>query len=109
MGIAGIVAGSEFGGGGPFQFPNGTITYAANITPDKETGIGKWSSEFFTDRFRQYGDSSNNPLQIVANDFNTTMPWTTYAGMTDEDLSAIYLYLRTVKPIKNKVEKFGRK
>ena len=109
MGITGIAAGSEFSGGWPFQFSNGTITYAANITPDNETGIGKWSREFFINRFRQYVDSSNNPPPIVASDFNTTMPWKTYAGMTDEDLSAIYLYLRTVKPIKNKVEKFGRK
>ena len=34
------------------------------------------------------------------------MPWPLYAGMTEEDLSAIYDYLRTVKPIKNKVEVF---
>jgi hypothetical protein len=34
------------------------------------------------------------------------MPWLTYAGMTDEDLGAIYEYLRTVPAIENRVEKF---
>jgi len=34
------------------------------------------------------------------------MPWTMYAGMTEEDLGAIYEYLRTVKPVNNVVEKF---
>ena len=109
MGIRGIVEGTQFGGGWPFQFRNGTKTYAANITPDNETGIGKWSREFFISRFRQYADSINNTPTIVTSGFNTTMPWKTYTSMTDEDLSAIYLYLRTVKPIKNKVEKFGGK
>ena len=33
------------------------------------------------------------------------MPWTTFAGMTEKDLSAIYAYLTTIKPIENKVEK----
>lgn len=109
MGTATIVAGSAFGGGWPFQFPNGTITYAANISPDNETGIGRWSKEFFISTFRQYADSDQNPQAIAANGFNTTMPWKTYAGLTDEDLSAIYIYLRTVNPIKNKVKKFLRK
>jgi hypothetical protein len=35
------------------------------------------------------------------------MPWRMYAGMTEEDLSAIYEYLRSVKPVKNKVERFS--
>ena len=40
------------------------------------------------------------------NEFNTPMPWLMYAGMTDEDLGSIYAYLKTVKPVKNQVEKF---
>jgi len=109
IGFTGVISGTEFGGGWPFQFANNYITYAANITPDNETGIGKWSKEYFISRFRQYKDSNNNLQQAVTNGFNTTMPWRTYAGMTNEDLSVIYLYLRTIKPIKNKVEKYGRK
>jgi hypothetical protein len=34
------------------------------------------------------------------------MPMTAYAGMTREDLAAIYAYLRTIKPVTNRVEKF---
>jgi len=37
------------------------------------------------------------------------MPWTFYSGMTTEDLSAIYKYLRTVKPVNNSVENFVKK
>jgi hypothetical protein len=39
-------------------------------------------------------------------EYNTIMPWTMYARMTDEDLSAIYAYIRTLKPVKNAVTKF---
>jgi hypothetical protein len=39
-------------------------------------------------------------------EYNTIMPWVVYAGMTDEDLGAIYTYLRTMKPIKNSIVKF---
>ena len=35
------------------------------------------------------------------------MPWTYYAGMEDQDLRAIYTYLRSVPPVINRVEKFG--
>jgi len=42
-------------------------------------------------------------------EYNTAMPWTMYAGMTEQDLGAIYKYLRSLKPIKNKVEKFTNK
>ena len=38
--------------------------------------------------------------------FNTTMPWTMYGGMKEQDLKAIYAYLKTIKPISNSIEKF---
>jgi hypothetical protein len=40
-------------------------------------------------------------------EYNTVMPWTMFAGMTERDLGAIYKYLRSVKSIKNKVEKYS--
>ncbi len=104
-----VIAGTEFGGGREFNFPNGTSCYTANITPDKETGIGNWSKETFIQRFKQSVDSSNNRKPVGKNDFNTVMPWLMYRGMTPKDLSSIYEYLRTVKPIKNKVQHFVRK
>ena len=45
-------------------------------------------------------------MPAASMEYNTAMPWTMFAGMTERDLGAIYKYLRSVKPIKNKVEKF---
>ncbi len=97
-----LIAGTEFGGGQVFGFPNGTAAHSANITPDKETGIGNWSKESFLQRFKQCSDTSYRMQSLGKSDFNTTMPWIMYAGMTTKDLSAIYAYLQTIKPIKNK-------
>lgn len=105
-----VIAGTEFGGGRQFDFPNGTSCYTANITLDKETGIGNWSRESFIQRFKQYADTSYHPKPVAKTDFNTAMPWLMNAGMTTKDLSSIYDYLRTIKPIKNNVQQhFARK
>jgi len=103
------IAGTEFGGGRPFNFPNGTVVTSVNITPDKETGIGGWSEEMFIQRFKQFSDTVYHTQQLSPNDFNTSMPWLMYSGMTKKDLAAIYAYLQTVKPVSNQVKKFTRK
>ncbi|HEX9513906.1 MAG TPA: c-type cytochrome [Puia sp.] len=103
------VEGSELGGGRAFNFPNGTVVTSANITPDKETGIGNWDRSLFIRKFRQYADSSYQPRQVGANDFNTPMPWLAYSKMREKDLAAIYAYLQTVKPLHNAVRTFTRK
>lgn len=87
-------------GGMEFPMKNGTITRSANITPDSTTGIGSWTEQRFIDRFKTF-----NP-EMKATLFNTPMPWAMYAGITEDDLSAIYAYLRTVRPITNAVERF---
>ena len=93
-------------GGRTFELPAGTLS-SANITPDPETGIGNWTKEMFIQRFRSFRDSAAAHQKVdFMKEYNTIMPWTMYAGMTDEDLGAIYAYLRTEKPIKHKVEKF---
>jgi mono/diheme cytochrome c family protein len=102
------IAGTEFGGGRSFDFPNGTVITSPNITPDKETGIGNWSEEIFIQKFKKFTDTAYRAQPVGPNDFNTPMPWLMYAGMTERDLAAIYEYLRTVNPIKNTVEKFVR-
>lgn len=88
-----------FSGGRDFTLPWGVI-YSANITPDPENGIGNWSKEKFIQRFKFY-DPTNGyvPHEVNGSDMNTIMPWTMYAGMTEEDLGAIYTYLMSVKPI----------
>lgn len=99
------IPGMDYAGGFEFLFPGGTIR-ALNITPDEETGIGKWTKADFIARFKAFTDSSSRNVPVSMNEFNTPMPWLMYCDMTDEDLGAIYSYLRTLKPVKNQVEKF---
>lgn len=103
------VEGMKFAGGFAFNLPNGTIVTSANITPDKITGIGSWTKEQFLARFKVYSDSTYTPRKVAADEFQTIMPWTMYAGMKTTDLEAIYAYLRTLKPVNNSVVKFARK
>jgi mono/diheme cytochrome c family protein len=79
---------------------------AANITPDANTGIGSWTEQQFIDKFKAFETPSDATLAEHERAQNTVMPITAYAGMTREDLSAIYAYLRTLKPVTNRVEKF---
>lgn len=101
------VAGMELAGGFEFPMPYGGIARSANITPDKETGIGNWSEDAFVQRFKIYSDSSYKSPVMKKGEFNTVMPWTMFTTMKTEDLKAIYAYLRTVKPVKNSVTKFS--
>jgi mono/diheme cytochrome c family protein len=98
--------GMDFAGGFKFPFPTGDVARSANITPDEETGIGAWSESDFVSRFKFYDNAEARTLKPEAVGYNTVMPWTMYAGMTERDLAAIYKYLRTVAPVKNKVEKY---
>lgn len=95
-----------FAGGMDFQFPDGSILRAANITPDKETGIGSWTEEAFLMRFKMYQDADFAERKLAPGEMQTLMPWKMYSGMKEEDLRAIYKYLRTQVPAKNKVERF---
>jgi mono/diheme cytochrome c family protein len=96
------IPGSEFGGGMEFKQPAG-VAISANITMDKETGIGTWTKESFIRRFKTFTDSNYVARTIEREKLNTPMPWAMYATMNEKDLEAIYAYLQTVKPIKNKV------
>ncbi|MFN8164588.1 MAG: cytochrome C [Bacteroidia bacterium] len=101
-----VIPGTEFSGGMTFCM-NGNCVTSANITPDNETGIGLLSKEDFLNKFRFYRDSAANKIPVVDGK-QTAMPWQFYCGMTDEDLGAIYAYLRTVPAVKHKVEKFTK-
>ena len=99
------IVGKEFAGSFPFQFPGG-IVRSANITPDKISGIGSWAKEDFINRFKSMDPEKYPPSQVSTEEFNTPMPWTLYAGMSNEDLGAIYDYLQTLKPVANVVVRF---
>jgi mono/diheme cytochrome c family protein len=101
------VEGMEYAGGFEFKMP-GYVVRSVNITPDAETGIGNWSKQQFVQRFKMYEDSSYKPHAIKQGEFNTVMPWNMYATMTEEDLGAMYDYLKTLKPVSNKVERYTK-
>lgn len=103
------VPGKFLTGGIEFNLPGNTVVRSANLTPDSETGLGLWTKEQFIARFKQCSDPSYGNTPYKPGDFQTIMPWTVYAGMTEEDLGAIYEYLRTIPAVKNQVEKFSVK
>jgi hypothetical protein len=91
-----------FSGGQEFRV-SGFRVRSANITPDSTTGIGTWTEEVFLAKFTQYRSADGYQYNPGKN--NSVMPWTIFSGMDDFDLKAIYAYLRTLPPIKNKVVK----
>jgi hypothetical protein len=99
-----LIAGLQFGGGKEFV-ANGHKIHSANISPDMTTGIGSWSKQAFIARFKAFNDASK-ARPVGKDEFQTIMPWYNYARMSEGDLSSIYAYLRTVKPVKNNVVKF---
>ncbi|MEO9884940.1 MAG: c-type cytochrome [Balneola sp.] len=104
------IEGMNFAGGMDFPLPTGGVATSANITPDSTTGIGSWTEEVFITRFKNFQDSTNviNTNLVKPGDFNTEMPWRFYSNMSEEELSAIYAYLKTQAPVKNQIVKFRR-
>lgn len=77
--------------------PWGT-SYSANLTPDS-TGIGSWTEAQFLKAIREgkyKGLDNTRPLL-------PPMPWQEFKHATDEDLKAIFAYLKSIKPVKNVV------
>ena len=71
------------------------ISYAPNLTPDEETGIGRWTEAQFVQAMRT-GRHLGNGRPILP-----PMPWPGIARMTDADLKALFAFLRSVPAIKN--------
>ena len=76
--------------------PWGT-SFTRNLSPDKETGLGDWTEQNFIETLRS-GRRLGKGRAILP-----PMPFDVYQKMTDEDLKAIFAYLRSVPIIKNKV------
>ena len=73
------------------------VSFAANLTPDMNTGLGIWTEEMFIAAIRT-GRHMGTSRPIAP-----PMPWEIYRNATDEDLKAVFAYLRTIKPIVNHV------
>ena len=76
--------------------PWGT-SFTANLTPDRETGLGTWTEENFVRTIRNARHLGNGRPLLPP------MPAPVYAKMTDEDLKSIYWYLQSIPAIKNRV------
>jgi fructose 5-dehydrogenase cytochrome subunit len=86
--------GQSFSGGDAVPSPIGSI-YASNITPDTKTGIGSWTLKQFSNVLRK-GQSPGGNLYPA-------MPYTSYTGLSDDEIRAIYSYLTLgIKPVSNK-------
>jgi hypothetical protein len=101
-----IITELSFSGGREFTLPEGSVVRSANLTPDKETGLGGWTEDQFVSRFKLYADTGYHPQHVKPGEFNSIMPWLMYSKMNKEDLIAIYAYLKHIKSIKNSVVKF---
>jgi len=84
--------GIDYAGGLPIPTPFGTL-YTPNITPDEETGIGKYSAEDFW-RAMHEGRARNGDLLYPA------FPYTNYTKVTREDVDAMYAYFMSLEPVK---------
>lgn len=80
-----------------FSGPWGT-SFARNLTPDEETGLGAWTEQDFISTIRN-GKHMGRGRALLP-----PMPWFNYAEATDEDLKAIFAYLRSIPAVKNQVE-----
>jgi mono/diheme cytochrome c family protein len=82
--------------GTAFSGPWG-VSFAANLTPDQNTGIGIWTEDMFMKTLR------TGRHMGVSREILPPMPWFNYGEMTDADLKAVYAYLRTIPPVHNQV------
>jgi mono/diheme cytochrome c family protein len=73
------------------------ISYAMNLTPDENTGIGSWSEETFVKTLR------TGRHMGVARPILPPMPWQNFRNFSDEDLKSVYAYLRSIPPVRNRV------
>jgi hypothetical protein len=73
------------------------MSFAANLTPDEQTGIGLWSEEHFINAMRT-GKHMGAGRPILP-----PMPWSNLSRATDEDLQAMFAYFKSLKPVRNQV------
>ena len=73
------------------------VTYTTNLTPDKNTGLGIWTEDMFLKAMKT-GKHMGTSREI-----QPPMPWPWFAKATDEDLKAIFAYLKSIPPIANHV------
>lgn len=94
MGCHTAEGGKPYAGGTPLKTPFGTI-HGTNITPDPETGIGKWSLQAFSRAMREGVDREGRNLFPA-------FPYDHFTKTTDEDIAALYAFVMTREPVNQK-------
>lgn len=87
--------GERLAGGDPIRTPFGTF-YPPNITPDPETGIGRWTVDDFLRAMRDGRAPDGSP-------YYPAFPYTSYHRMSEPDLRALWAFLQTIEPISRAV------
>lgn len=72
------------------------VVYPANLTPDPETGLGKWTDQELVRAIRQGQSRDGRALAPV-------MPWPSYSVLSNADMRAIVAFLRSVSPVRFQV------
>jgi mono/diheme cytochrome c family protein len=85
------LSGSELGWQGPWG-----VTYPRNLTPDMETGLGKWSEKDIIKALRTGMRPDGSILQ-------PPMPWTNFVKLSDDDVMALAMYIKSLPPVSHKV------
>ena len=106
----GKAVGAPYAGGFEFALPGGVLR-SPNITPHATTGIGGWTKEAFIQRFKAFDAGKYQPPAVDAakGEMQTVMPWMMYAGMTEEDLGAIFEFLKGQPAVDNAIERWSAK
>jgi mono/diheme cytochrome c family protein len=99
------IPGKELAGGFEMHTPWFRVV-TANITPHASTWMGHATKAEFIARFHAFAGVNASNAPQAEKGRNTLMPWLTFSGMTDADLGALYDYLKTVRPVENKVNPF---
>lgn len=73
------------------------VSFTANLTPDPETGLGKWTEEMFMSAMRS-GRHEGKGRPILP-----PMPYFVVAELTDDDMRSLFAYLQSLPPVKNRV------
>jgi mono/diheme cytochrome c family protein len=73
------------------------VSFAYNLTPDPGTGLGSWTEDIFIKTLR------TGKVMGVSRDILPPMPWQEIGQMSDEDLKAIFAYLKSLPPVRNTI------
>lgn len=73
------------------------VSFSYNLTPHSTTGIGNWNEALFIQSLR------NGKFMGTSRDMLPPMPWQEIGKMTDDDLKAIFAYLKSLPPIDNAI------